>query len=302
MTAAVAAAEVARVAAAARQRIDTPCGDGTMPWRVWGTPVPDRAPLVLLHGGSGSWTHWLRNIERFAADRLVLAPDLPGLGDAAELPAPYTVEQAAATVDAGLQSALRRAFRPHAGATTADPAPPAHCHIAAFSWGCTLAGQIAALRGPQVRSLALIGPAAIGPFPLAKMQPLRKRWRGITALELDEVNRHNLGQLMLHDPASIDDLAVHLQIENTNRARFNSPQFARSEILLAALARTDQPLAVVYGEFDGPVYPHLDDRRMRLLRARPDLEFHVAPNAGHWAQYEWAGYNDYLHDWLARHD
>jgi len=28
-------------------------------WRTWGTGTP----LVLLHGGYGSWLHWVRNIE-----------------------------------------------------------------------------------------------------------------------------------------------------------------------------------------------------------------------------------------------
>ena len=38
-------------------------------------------PLVLLHGGSGSWTHWLRNVEHFAQHRDVWALDIPGFGD-----------------------------------------------------------------------------------------------------------------------------------------------------------------------------------------------------------------------------
>src|SRR3990172_888777 len=44
--------------ARAARRIETPWGAGTMVWRVWGSGEP----LVLFHGGSGSWTHWIRNI------------------------------------------------------------------------------------------------------------------------------------------------------------------------------------------------------------------------------------------------
>ena len=40
----------------------TRCGTGSMVWRVWG----DARPLVLLHGASGSWTHWIRNIAPLA--------------------------------------------------------------------------------------------------------------------------------------------------------------------------------------------------------------------------------------------
>ena len=59
----------------AATRYETPTGAGRMIWRSWGSgPI-----LVLLHGGSGSWRHWVRNIEYFAKDRRVLAPDLPGM-------------------------------------------------------------------------------------------------------------------------------------------------------------------------------------------------------------------------------
>ena len=65
-------------------RTETPCGAGTLVWHVWGqaTRHPAWPPLVLLHGGSGSWTHWLRNINALVdAGRWVLVPDLPGFGD-----------------------------------------------------------------------------------------------------------------------------------------------------------------------------------------------------------------------------
>ena len=65
--------EALRVLALA-QRHATPCGDGEVVWHTWGTGEP----LVLLHGGSGSWTHWIRNVEALAAaGRRVVVPDLP---------------------------------------------------------------------------------------------------------------------------------------------------------------------------------------------------------------------------------
>src|SRR5579859_2997484 len=51
----------------------SPCGSGDMVWRVWGAGTP----VVLLHGGYGSWTHWLRNIDALAASYRVVAADLP---------------------------------------------------------------------------------------------------------------------------------------------------------------------------------------------------------------------------------
>ena len=59
----------------ARVVTEVACGD--MVWRAWG----DGPPLVLLHGASGSWTHWIRNVLPLAAHRRVLAADMPGYGD-----------------------------------------------------------------------------------------------------------------------------------------------------------------------------------------------------------------------------
>ena len=55
------AATVDALARTAR-KLETSCGDGAMVWRVWGAGEP----LVLFHGGSGSWTHWIRNIPELS--------------------------------------------------------------------------------------------------------------------------------------------------------------------------------------------------------------------------------------------
>ena len=53
---------IERLRAQATRR-ETPCGAGTMVWHVWGETRPGLPPVVLFHGGSGSWTHWVRNIQ-----------------------------------------------------------------------------------------------------------------------------------------------------------------------------------------------------------------------------------------------
>ena len=57
------------------ERFETPCGDGRMVWRSWGSG----RPILLLHGGAGSWRHWIRTLPALS-HRRVLAPDTPGLG------------------------------------------------------------------------------------------------------------------------------------------------------------------------------------------------------------------------------
>jgi pimeloyl-ACP methyl ester carboxylesterase len=88
-----------RGVAAEARRVETPCGNGHMVWHVWG----DGPPLALLHGGYGSWTHWIRNVIHLSRTFTVAAPDLPGLGESATPPEPHTAEGLASIVVEGLE-------------------------------------------------------------------------------------------------------------------------------------------------------------------------------------------------------
>ncbi len=77
-----------------------------MVWRSWGAGPP----LVLLHGASGSWTHWIRNVLPLAARFRVLAPDMPGFGDSDAPPEPHTADGLADLVVAGLDDQLDNAL------------------------------------------------------------------------------------------------------------------------------------------------------------------------------------------------
>src|ERR1700738_1120477 len=111
-----------------------PCEAGAMVWRIWG----EGPPLVLLHGASGSWTHWIRNVLPLAERFRVLVPDMPGFGDSDSIPEPHTAPGLADLVTAGLDSV----------------APPAgQIDLAGFSLGGIIAGLVAARLGPRVRTL-----------------------------------------------------------------------------------------------------------------------------------------------------
>src|SRR5207244_9095176 len=98
---------VAGIAAEA-DRMETPCGDGAMVWRCWGAGPP----LVLLHGGYGSWMHWIRNVLPLSRQFRVLAPDLPGLRESATPPEPWPAQGLAAIVVAGPEVGLPRGAAP----------------------------------------------------------------------------------------------------------------------------------------------------------------------------------------------
>jgi 2-hydroxy-6-oxonona-2,4-dienedioate hydrolase len=116
---------VLRAMAGQARRAETPCGDGALVWRAWGIG----RPLVMLHGGSGSWRHWLRNIPAFAGHRMVICPDLPGLGDSDMPPPGAGPEQVAVILRDGLRALLGGE----------------HYDLVGFSFGALCAGHLAAI-------------------------------------------------------------------------------------------------------------------------------------------------------------
>jgi 2-hydroxy-6-oxonona-2,4-dienedioate hydrolase len=259
------AAFVARVDAHATRRL-TPCGDGAMVWREWGAG----RPLVLLHGASGSWTHWIRNIAALAAHVRVLVPDLPGFGDSAPPPEPATLDTLADVVARGIDAVVP---------------PPEPVDMAGFSFGGIVAGVVAARHDARVRSLTLVGPNGMAlrrrPLPsLVRIEPT------MTVHEVATAHRENLRTLMFGRPERADDLAVHVQLGNLRRARFRSGAIPDGDALLRALPAIRARLAGIWGERDAFAAPYIDDRRRTLERFQPGLAFHVVPDAGHWVMYE----------------
>lgn len=248
----------------AATRLGTPCGEGGMAWRVWGE---GDVPLVMLHGGSGSWRHWVRQIERHRSTRCLVVPDLPGLGESAMPPEPHDPRHAAAIVAEGLNRVL-------AGR---------RCDLLGFSFGAILSGAVAAAMGDAVRSLTLVGAGSLGvprnPVPLEKVRDKQGAAR-IAA------HRFNLASLMIADPAGIDDLAVAIQEWNTVHARFRSRGFANATMLKDALALTRMPVTAIWGELDQIAAGHIGQRAAAVREARADARVEIVPRAGHWTMYE----------------
>ena len=251
--------------AAEAMRLETPCGDGTMVWRCWG----GGPPLVLLHGGYGSWTHWIRNVLPLSRQFTVIAADLPGLGESATPPEPWTAAGLAAIIARGLDIVLPRGER---------------LHLAGFSFGGVIGGNVAAQLGDRVRGFTVMGSNGLGlersPTPLQRVAP------GASQAEEFATHRYNLNQLMIADPDRIDELALYLQKTNHARARMRSRRFSRSGALVEALPRITARLDGIWGERDATAVPHLDERARILRSFQPSARFAVVPGAGHWVQYE----------------
>jgi len=182
-------------------RRTTPCGTGVMVWHEWG----EGPTVVLLHGGYGSWTHWIRNIDALAAEHRVVAADLPGLGDSAMPAEPFTPWSLAGILADGLDEMRVK--------------PP--FHLVGFSFGALLAGPLAVILAGRVATLTLVAASGLG----MRRPPIAlKPWRQLDdADQRAAVHAENLARLMFSDRTRIDDLAIDLQAHNTARARIKSP-------------------------------------------------------------------------------
>jgi len=266
---------------AAADVVRSPCGDGDMVWHIWG----DGPPIVLLHGGYGSWTHWAKNIDALSVGRRVIAADLPGLGDSATAPPPHYADELVDILEAGIGPI-----------GLAD----GRFDIAGFSFGAMLGGVLAARLGDRVGHYVMVGAAGLGAEPRTgptlKRAPTAASDEDYTALQ-----RRNLGILMLSEGAEIDADTLGIHVANNRRARVRSRPLSRSTILLGALPAIKARLVGIWGEHDITATPDLASREAAIRQCRPDVDFHVITGAGHWVQYEAADrFNPLLLEALAR--
>jgi 2-hydroxy-6-oxonona-2,4-dienedioate hydrolase len=242
--------------------------DGDMVWRVWGNKGPN---LVLLHGGSGSWTHWIHTIPAFEHSHRIYAADLPGLGDSPTPRLPSSLSSVAGIVAAGIEQLV-----PHDESVD----------LVTFSFGGAIGAQVAALSAARTQSLTLIGTP---PFGIAHDSPANE----ITAVgkslcfdEAREFHARNLRLLMLSDTGSVDELALHIHHENLRRARLKSRKIIRDDTAQQGLRDTRCHLRGVWGEQDTTIHPNLDAIRRLLVEVDASATFDIITAAGHWAPFE----------------
>src|SRR5215469_9401374 len=113
-----------------------PMGNGgTMMWHVWGEGS-GKPTLLLFHGGSGSWIHWIRNVLPLSQHFEVYAADLPGLGDS---DSPDDVRDVWSVT--------------HCVKTAIDALLPKHAEFAitGFSFGGMVSGHLSTLIPERIR-------------------------------------------------------------------------------------------------------------------------------------------------------
>lgn len=270
--------ELARLEALARHH-DIPGPAGAVRWHTLG----HGAPLVLLHGGHGSWLHWARNIEALARRHTVWVPDMPGYLGSADVPPPSGDDDLEP-----LLAALRATLDQAVGADTA-------IGLAGFSFGGLVAARLAAAR-PRVERLALLGSGGHG-MPRPRKLDMRKWRQAATPAQRRDMLRHNLNQLMLYRHAP-DELALAIHEISCVATRFRSRTASQSNGMVQALRQYGGPALLVWGEHD--VTATAREVAPAIAADGPGRLWRVVPEAGHWVQYEAAdAVNDLLARWFA---
>jgi pimeloyl-ACP methyl ester carboxylesterase len=248
------------------QRYELP---GRMIWHAWGS---DTAPtILLLHGGSGSWTHWIRNIQPLVAEGYrVLAVDLPGFGDSDP---PENGGDADALVEP--LHAAWQLMRQHDNNI-----------LMGFSFGGMTAALWLAQYPQDAQALVMVGAPGFG-LASPKRIPL-KGWRHLATEALQaQAHRHNLMGLMLHDEANLDEVAMRLHVLNVVRDRMTRRRLSSTPVLVEAMPKIKCPVHVIYGEFDAFYLDRLPEVETMFKQVTPNLVlWQLVKGMGHWVQYE----------------
>jgi len=251
-------------------RFETKSGGGAakVVWHRWGSGHP----VVLLHGGGGSWTHWLRTIPALMPHFTLWVPDLPGYGDS-DLPHGLLGYD-------DLSDALAD------GAAELLP-PGSHFELVTFSFGGQLAVHFARRFPERLRKLVLSGSNIIEPMGKGGL-PYKNWKKAATEAERDEAIRHNLLEIMLHDPARLDDFAMRLQKDNLARQRLSPITLSGHRALCDMLAELPPKvkLAGINGDNDFIIRGRLEKQAEAYKRFRPDAEFRIIPTGSHWLMYD----------------
>ncbi len=230
-----------------------------------------KAPVVLLHGGSGSWTHWVANLaDLTAAGHAVWAVDMPGFGGSDPVPGQQDVDDTLAL----LAQMLEQCFAGQA------------VQLMGFSLGGFTAGLLAAAYPHLVRQLVLVGAPGLGlrDKPIYRLQG----WRHLPEPQA-QLLRHcyNLEALMFADKRRIDRDTLALHVANVRRDRLPRRRLAATDALRQALGRITCPVHAIYGEQD-VIYSDLWPQVQACLQSHAQhfQRLHLLPSVGHWAQYE----------------
>lgn len=223
-------------------------------------------PLVLVHGYLGGSAQWQNQLAAFAETHDVIAPDLPGFGQAAAISGPARIADFASAV-------MQCIDRLGLGRFT----------LLGHSMGGMIAQEIAARHGERIDALVLYGTGPLGLMP-DRFESIET---SMARLEAEGV------------PATADRISAKWfrygdaapgYIETRNIARMAHPIAARNALVAmrdwdgrAALAQLDTRCRILWGDQDRSYrWPQVCE----LWQGIPGAELGIIPGASHAAHME----------------
>jgi pimeloyl-ACP methyl ester carboxylesterase len=233
----------------------------------------ERPPLVLVHGLLVTHHAFRAVLEPLAAERRVIALDLPGCGES-DRPDPDAAEgYALPWLAARVHEAL--------GALGV-----ARCDLLGHSFGGAVVVELATAVPALVRRLVLVDPVVFPmELPLSGRMAMLPRlgpylWKQL--YRRAELRRY-LGRVF-STPELLDERAVDVYWDRLGRdggreaAHAMLMQMTRLESLGERLARVDVPTLVVWGDRDGLMPVETGERLVKLL---PQGQLQVVEGCGH---------------------
>jgi pimeloyl-ACP methyl ester carboxylesterase len=248
-------------------------------------------PVVFVHGLGGQWQNFLENIPRFAQDRRVVAPDLPGFG-ASEMPT----------------EKITIGFYARVVAELIDRLQLGPCMLVGNSMGGYVSAELAIERPELVERLVLVAAAGVSQMDVAK-QPVIAAAKAIAlATTMDAARlratarrrrlRHAALAFVARHPAGLkSDLAFEGFMSGTGRPGFEPALRANLEYdFRDRLPDIGCPTLVIWGEKDLIIPVRDADKFVELIEGSRKL---VMEDTGHVAMAERpVTFNDHLEEFL----
>lgn len=233
--------------------------------RQWGSGMP----LVLFHGGHGSWLHWYRNVHALARHHTVFLVDLPGFGDSDN-----TVFSDMASYSVPVARAVDQLL------------PETRFAIGGFSFGSSVAVFACRLLSNRLEHLFMVGsPILSERVDLVRDQLVRWRDMDNPAQQI-QAHATNLRILMLGPETAVADKIAAVQHAMTTRARLRYRPGKAGEPGRQILRELRPRITAIWGAEDVLVRNHFQSARSFLEGLENGSCLHILPGAGHWVQFE----------------
>ncbi len=251
----------------------------------------DQHPIVFVHGLGGQWQNWLENIPRFAQERRVIVPDLPGFGRSPMPSSKITIE-----------------FYGRVLAELCDQLELGPCVLVGNSMGGYIASELAITRPDLVERLMLVSAAGVSQVDVAT-RPVMAVTKAVglaTAMSVARLRavarrprmRHWALLLVARHPSRLEpDLAFEGLMKGTGKPGFVDAMRACLEYdLRDRLPEIGCPTLVVWGDKDMTIPVQDADKFTELITGSRKL---ILADTGHVSMAERpVTFNGHLDDFL----